>query len=96
MNVEERESSNSNRARQREYWAGWDEHKARSVRPDATRPAAQQGWDAWSTWLVNRLDVDRANLLGRRLSRPRKSMRSANGEEPGVKLRKSGALMDAR
>jgi len=95
MNVEERESSNSNRARQREYWrAGTSTKLVVSGRTQLDRLLSMAGMPGRPG--VNRLDVDRANLLGRRLSRPRKSMRSANGDEPGVKSRKSGALTDAR
>jgi len=71
----------TDRANQREYWAGWEEHKAGSDRPDTSRPFAQQGWDVWLVWLVRKQDVGRSNLLERvRINLPRV------GEEPGVKL----------
>jgi len=89
MSVAERTSSKIERANQREYWAGWDERKAGGTRPDETRPFAQQGWDAWSTWLIKRLEVGRTNLLGRlRLSLPRKSAKLAAVGDSGVKLKR--------
>lgn len=83
MSVAERTLSKIERANQREYWADWEEHKIGSDRPDASRPFAQQGWDAWLVWLVRKQDVGRANLLELvRINLPRV------GEEPGVKLKR--------
>jgi len=83
MSATAQTTSKPDRANQREYWVGWQEHKAGGDRPDASRSFAQQGWDAWLVWLVGKQDVGRANLLEHvRINVPRV------GVEPGVRLKR--------
>ena len=84
MSATARTSLKTDRVNQREYWVGWEEHKAGGDRPDASRPFAQQGWDAWLVWLVRKQDVGRAKLL----ERVRINVSRA-GVEPGVTLKRS-------